>query len=93
MDNARLTGEYFESVAKQLPGVQKVKGKGLMLGLEFDFEVGELRKRMIYDQHIFTGGAMNKKILRILPPLTIGKKEIDQLINALQGAMVDNIII
>ncbi|WP_103071337.1 aspartate aminotransferase family protein [Aquimarina sediminis] len=87
IDNAKLTGEYFESIAKQLPGVQKVKGKGLMLGLEFDFEVGELRKKMIYDQHIFTGGAMNKKLLRILPPLTIGKREIDQLIKALHSVL------
>ncbi|WP_074409245.1 aspartate aminotransferase family protein [Aquimarina megaterium] len=89
IDNARLTGAYFESKAHQIPGVQKVKGKGLMLGLEFDFEVSELRKRLIYEEHIFTGGAMNKKLLRILPPLTIGKKQIDQFINALQSVLVE----
>ncbi len=88
IDNAKLTGEYFMSQANKIPGVQTIKGKGLMLGLEFDFEVGDLRKRLIYDQHIFTGGAMNKKLLRILPPLTIGKKEIDQFINALQNVLI-----
>lgn len=93
IDNAKLTGEYFLSQVNHLPGIQKVKGKGLMLGLEFDFEVSELRKKMIYDQHIFTGGAMNKKLLRILPPLTIGKKEIDQFIKALQNVAVENSII
>ncbi len=93
MDNARITGEYFISQASTLPGVQKVKGKGLMLGLEFDFEVNELRKKMIYEQHIFTGAAMNKKLLRILPPLTIKKKEIDRFINALQEALVETPII
>ncbi len=87
IDNAKLTGDYFLSQISNIPGVQKVKGRGLMLGLEFDFEVSELRKKMIYDQHIFTGGAMNKKLLRILPPLTIGKKEIDQFINALQSVL------
>ncbi len=88
IDNARLTGAYFLSQVRGLSGVQKIKGKGLMLGLEFDFEVGELRKKLIYDQHIFTGGAMNKKLLRILPPLTVGKKEIDQFIKALQNVLI-----
>lgn len=93
IDNARMTGEYFVSLASTLPGVQKVKGKGLMLGLEFDFEVSELRKKIIYEQHVFTGAAMNKKLLRILPPLTIKKKEIDLFINVLQDALVKTPII
>ncbi len=88
IDNARLTGEYFASVVSQLPGVLKMKGRGLMVGLEFDFQISDLRKKLIYDQHIFTGGAMNKKLLRILPPLTIGKQEIDQFIEALQQVLI-----
>lgn len=54
-----------------------------MLGVEFDFEINELRKKMIIDKHIFTGNANNKNLLRILPPLTIKKKCIDTLIIAL----------
>lgn len=92
IDNARLTGEYFLSKVSSIPGVNKIKGKGLMLGLEFDFEVGDLRKKLIYDEHIFTGGAMNKKLLRILPPLTIGKLEIDHFIEALQKVLVSETI-
>ncbi|WP_025739563.1 aspartate aminotransferase family protein [Aquimarina pacifica] len=87
IDNARLTGEYFKSCVANLPGVQNVKGRGLMLGLEFDFEVGALRKKLIYNEHIFTGGAKNKKLLRILPPLTVGKNEIDQFIDALKKVL------
>ncbi|GAA3512220.1 aminotransferase class III-fold pyridoxal phosphate-dependent enzyme [Aquimarina addita] len=87
IDNAALTGAYFISQATSLPGIKQVKGKGLMLGVEFDFEVGELRKKLIYKEHIFTGGAMNKKLLRILPPLTAGKKEIDQFINSLKTVL------
>ncbi len=88
IDNARMTGEYFLSQVNNLPRVQKIKGRGLMLGLEFDFEVSDLRKKLIYDEHIFTGGAMNKKLLRILPPLTVGKSEIDQFIKALQHVLI-----
>ncbi len=87
IDNAKLTGEYFVNEAANLPGVKQVKGRGLMLGLEFDFEVGELRKKLIYDHHIFTGGSKNKNLLRILPPLTVGKEEIDQLVNALKNLL------
>jgi acetylornithine aminotransferase len=48
-----------------------------MLGLEFDFEVAELRKKLIYDQHLFTGGAKDKHVLRILPALNITEKHLD----------------
>ena len=65
---------FFRKKLKQIPQVKKVKGKGLMLGIEFDFEVAELRKKLIFNQHIFTGGASNKNLLRILPPLNNKKR-------------------
>ena len=74
-------------MAKEIPRVKKVKGRGLMLGLEFDFEVAELRKKLIYQHHIFTGSSKNKNVLRILPALTIGKKEIEQFFNALKAEL------
>ena len=87
IDNVNEISEYFMSIAKTIPEVKKIKGRGLMLGLEFDFEVGALRKKLIYDEHIFTGGASNKKLLRILPPLTIKKEHIDQFFEALKKAL------
>jgi len=59
----------------------------LMLGLEFDFEVGELRKKLIYDHHIFTGGSSNKNLIRILPPLTLQEHHIDSFFTALEKAL------
>jgi len=84
IDNANLVSEYFLERIKEIPQVKKVKGKGLMLGVEFDFDVAELRKKLIYTHHIFTGGASNKKLLRILPPLNIKKEQIADLIEALK---------
>jgi len=81
--NVKEVSDYFLSEIKQIPRIRNIKGKGLMAGIEFDFEVGELRKKLIYDYHIFTGGAMNKNLLRILPPLTVKKKHISTFINAL----------
>jgi acetylornithine aminotransferase len=82
--NAARLGDYFVAKAAEFPEVKRVKGRGLMLGLEFGFEVAELRKRMIYNQHIFTGGAKDKNVLRILPALNITKAHLDLFFEALK---------
>ena len=87
IDNVNEMSCYFIKIAKTIPQIKNIKGKGLMLGLEFDFEVGDLRKKLIYDYHIFTGGAMNKNLLRILPPLTLKKEHINQFFEALVDAL------
>ena len=83
LGNVEMMSNYFMDKAKSIPQVKSIKGRGLMLGLEFNFDVAELRKKLIYEKHIFTGGANNKKLLRILPPLTIQKEHVDTFIEAL----------
>ena len=85
--NVNEVSTYFLQEIKSVPKVKKVKGKGLMLGVEFDFEVGELRKKLIFDKHIFTGGSNNKNLLRILPPLTLTKEEVNIFIKALKEVL------
>ncbi|MDX6746205.1 aminotransferase class III-fold pyridoxal phosphate-dependent enzyme [Polaribacter sp. PL03] len=87
IENVNEMSAYFIKIAETIPQIKNIKGRGLMLGLEFDFEVGDLRKKLIYDYHIFTGGAMNKSLLRILPPLTVRKDHIDQFFEALVDAL------
>lgn len=89
MENANEVYTYFLEAIQQIPQIKKVKGKGLMLGVEFDFEINDLRKKMILDKHIFTGNANNKNLLRILPPLTINKKDIDTFIIALRESLTE----
>jgi acetylornithine/N-succinyldiaminopimelate aminotransferase len=89
MDNVNSVYAYFLEAIKQVPEVIKVKGKGLMLGVEFDFDVSVLRKKMIVEKHIFTGNANNKNLLRILPPLTINKKAVDTFIIALKETLAE----
>jgi acetylornithine aminotransferase len=84
LKNATALGRYFKEKAKDIPQVKRVKGRGLMLGLEFDFEVAELRKKLIYKQHLFTGGAKDKKVLRILPALNINMEHLDVFFEALK---------
>lgn len=78
---------YFREIATTIPQVKQVKGRGLMLGLEFDFEVAELRKALIYKQHIFTGGSANKKLLRFLPALNITKEQLAIFFKALKSEL------
>ncbi|WP_440066296.1 aspartate aminotransferase family protein [Tenacibaculum discolor] len=84
MENAQQIAAYFMEQAASIPQITTVKGRGLMLGLEFDFPITELRKNLIFKHHIFTGSAKNPNLLRILPPLTIQKQHINVFFEALK---------
>ncbi|MGQ3679449.1 aspartate aminotransferase family protein [Tenacibaculum discolor] len=84
MENAQQIASYFMEQAASIPQINTVKGRGLMLGLEFDFPIAELRKNLIFKHHIFTGSAKNPNLLRILPPLTIQKQHINVFFEALK---------
>lgn len=86
-NHAYKMGVFFKEQAQKIKGLKKIKGRGLMLGIEFDFEVGALRKTLIYDKKIFTGGSSNKKLLRILPPLTVQKTHINLFFKGLKEAL------
>ncbi|WP_339625217.1 aminotransferase class III-fold pyridoxal phosphate-dependent enzyme [uncultured Maribacter sp.] len=87
IQNAQELGLYFNEKAKEIPQVKRVKGRGLMLGLEFEFQVADLRKKLIYEHHLFTGGAKDKTVLRILPALNIKKQDLDIFFKALKTAL------
>ncbi len=84
INNTREMSDYFMKTAKTIPKIKALKGRGLMLGIEFDFPISDLRKRLIFDHHIFTGSAKNPNLIRILPPLTIQKKQLDVFFEALK---------
>ena len=87
IDNVCLQHDYFCDQMQQFPEIKKVKGRGLMLGLEFDFDVSELRQKLIYEEYIFTGNAAQKNLLRILPPLSITKDDTDYFVKGLKNAL------
>lgn len=87
VSNSDVLGDYFKEKAAEIPQVKKIKGRGLMLGLEFDFEVAELRKKLIFNQKLFTGGAKDKCVLRILPALNITKEHIDIFFEAVKAEL------
>ena len=84
LKNAKEISIYFKEKATLIPQLKNIKGRGLMLGLEFDFPIAEIRKNLIFKHHIFTGSANNPNLIRILPPLTIKKQHVDQFFEALK---------
>jgi acetylornithine aminotransferase len=87
IDNVNEISAYFKEKAAEISEVKNIKGRGLMLGLEFDYDVTELRKKLIYNEHIFTGNASQKNLLRILPPLSITKADVDVFFAGLKKAL------
>ena len=84
LENSAQMEKYFREKISKISSVVRIKGRGLMLGIEFNFKAAELRKNLIFKHKIFTGGSANKNLLRILPPLNINKSHIDILFNALK---------
>lgn len=85
-NTAQIGGQLLEALAN-LPQVKEVRGRGLMIGLEFPFPIKKLRHKLIENEHIITGVASNPNVLRLLPPLTITKKEVSEFINAMQNVL------
>ena len=89
VNNARETGDYLMARLKELQAEEKhiadVRGRGLMIGIDLDMPHKELRSRLVYDEHCFTGCA-STNILRLLPPLTFTKAMADDFILRLKRA-------
>lgn len=79
IENAGRVGEYLLSELNKVKGLKDVRGRGLMIGIELDGTVAELRRRLLFGKHIFTGGA-GISTLRLLPALCVGRKEADHFL-------------
>jgi|TARA_B100000795_G_scaffold269845_1_gene260689 acetylornithine aminotransferase len=84
LDNARKWGDYLIEHFSKIEKIEKTTGRGLMLGLVIDGDGKALRSSLLAKHKIFTGGCGNPNILRLLPPMNIGKKECDLLIEAIK---------
>ncbi|WP_288427259.1 aminotransferase class III-fold pyridoxal phosphate-dependent enzyme [uncultured Spirosoma sp.] len=83
MDNATRIGNYLMDGIRQIGGYKDLRGRGLMIGIEYDFPVDELRKTLLFKHRQFTGVA-GKSTIRLLPSLALGIDEADQFLEALQ---------
>ena len=82
IENAALMGNYLKEKLININGIKEIRGRGLILGLDFMPEYLGVRDKLLFESHIFTGGAKNN-VMRLLPPLSISKEDIDIFINSL----------
>ena len=86
VENALAVGEYIKANLPQSERIKEVRGKGLMLGIEFNEDVAPLRKALLYDKHIFTGVA-GKNMIRLLAPLCLTQAEADRFLEAFKEVL------
>jgi predicted acetylornithine/succinylornithine family transaminase len=81
--NAREAGQYIMQELGNLKNVKKVRGTGLLLGIEIDGEAAVLRDYLL-ERGIITGTSSKKNVLRLLPPLILKRNEINIFLSALK---------
>jgi acetylornithine/N-succinyldiaminopimelate aminotransferase len=81
--NAAETGRYLMEELRQIPQLKRVRGKGLMIGFDVPDHLKELRKNLLFSQHIFTGEA-KPNVIRLLPSLALRKKDADSFLDAIK---------
>ena len=86
VENADKVGKFLIEKLRELqltqPHIIDVRGCGLMIGIELDIPHKELRSRLVYEQHCFTG-CSGTSTLRLLPPLCITEAEAQEFIDKL----------
>ena len=87
VENARQVGEYLMERLKELqqeqPHIVDVRGRGLMIGVELDIPYKEVRNRLLFQEHCFTG-CSGTNVIRLLPPLSVGKEQADAFVEKLK---------
>lgn len=90
VENAAKVGEYLLTELKELQKTESsivdVRGRGLMIGIEFNEPIKPLRDRLVYEQHCFTG-ASGANVLRLLPPLVLTMDDAKLFMQKLKVAM------
>jgi len=84
--NAREVGDYLLSELRKIPQLKEVRGRGLMIGMEIEGSASEMRLRLLKEHHIFTGGA-GATTVRLLPALSITRRETDRFLAALKALL------
>lgn len=86
IENAAQVGDYLMQELKSIDGLKDVRGCGLMIGIELDKPVKELRNKLLFDEHVFTG-VSGLNTIRLLPPLCLTKEEASLFIDKLKKVL------
>ena len=83
LTHATELGHYLRTELLAHAGAEEIRGRGLMVGIKYDFPIKDVRDKLLSEHHIFVGNASDPTVLRLLPPLNITKAEVDRFLQAL----------
>lgn len=86
VENAARIGSWLIRQLNALNGDFQVRGRGLMIGLEFPFPIKNLREKLLRDFHIFTGFS-GQNTVRLLPPLSLSENDAARFVSALASVL------
>ena len=81
VENAARVGDYLLGELRRFDRLKEVRGRGLMIGVEIDGSGSELRRELLFEKHIFTGGA-GASTVRLLPALCLTRELADRFLEA-----------
>ena len=87
LDNANVVGNCLLEELKKLNGIKEVRGQGLMIGIEFDEPVKDIRSRLLFEERVFTG-VSGTNTIRLLPPLTLTMEQAGEFIARFKRVLV-----
>jgi len=88
IEKAKQRGQYLINKLRRIEGIENIRGLGLMIGFDVPDNLKDLRKSLLYQHYIFTGEA-KPNIIRLLPALTITRKQLDEFLDALQETIAE----
>jgi len=86
LDKAHDAGEFLKGELAQIPGVQGVRGRGLLLGIELKGEFASAVQAKALSKGLLVN-APNKSIIRIAPPLTVKKRDLKEFVQLFAEAL------
>jgi acetylornithine aminotransferase len=86
VENAAKIGEYLLQELKKFPQMKEVRGRGLMIGMEFENSASDIRRRLLFEQKVFTG-ASGTNVIRLLPPLTLTQADADLFLERFKAVL------
>ena len=86
IDNANTVGAYLMQELSKIERIKEVRGRGLMIGMEFNEPIKDIRRRLLFEEHIFTG-VSGTNVIRLLPPLSLTMQQAEEFITRLKRVL------
>ncbi|OIP82295.1 MAG: aspartate aminotransferase family protein [Porphyromonadaceae bacterium CG2_30_38_12] len=90
IENARKIGDYLMQELRNISQIKELRGSGLMIGIEFEQNVTDIRHSLLFDKKIFTG-VSGTNTIRLLPPLCLSKADADLFVEKLKEVLTGTI--